>query len=103
MMRKVQKLISGVICFSLLFLTAATAFASPVPHLPIWHCPECYYGNVYRTVTEKFDGEIHRQHGSHYDIYHEYDVTIYEYCDSCSYKFDDEYEREDLIYCPSKK
>lgn len=103
MIRKLQRLASAMLCLAMLFLMTATAFAAPTPYVLIRRCPNCMYGTVYHTESEKFDGEIQRQHGSHYDIYYEYDVEIHEYCDSCDFRYDHEYEREDLIYCPSKR
>lgn len=102
-MCKVHKLLSSIICCSMLLLLTGTAFATASPHYLVTQCPKCTTGVVYHKETEKFDEKIQRQHDSHFDTVYEYTVTIHEYCDSCPYTYDDSFEREYIVYCLYKK
>lgn len=99
-MRKVQRLISGVLCFSMLFLMVCTAFAAATPYYAVRPCTECVNGSVrlhQRTEVEKDEFP----HFDHMDIHQSYYEVQYESCDSCSYRKDlSEREIYAVIDCP---
>lgn len=83
-MRKIQKLISGILCLSLLFLTAATAFAA-APYALIQKCPECMFGNVSISRRTVYEDPRNEPHECHDDIVQDYTVYNDAACDSCNY------------------
>lgn len=99
-MRKVKKLISGIICLSLLLLTVSTAFAAATPYYVTRPCTECANGNVRLYQRTEYEPKESYVHCGHTDTDQTYYVIQYESCDSCTYRHEVD-RQEYLIHdCP---
>lgn len=102
-MRKLQKLVSGMICLSMLFLTATTAFATSAPQrVPVRRCSKCSVGTVYDTSFTLYGDPYLAAHGLHADLARDYTTYINEYCDnsSCDYRVNDKVTGFEILSCP---
>lgn len=95
-----RKVLSGVVCVSLLLLMAGAALAAPIPYVGGRDCPNCAVGLVTgsrRTVRVSSGPAIHYDH---VDTCCEYEVYYYESCNSCSYHYENLIDSYYTIDCP---
>lgn len=105
-MRKLQKMVLGMVSLSMLFLTATTAFATSAPQrVPARKCSKCSVGTVYDTSFTVCGSPYSSAHVLHEDTVRNYTTYINEYCDnsSCTYRVKDKDIGIEVLYCPDDK